>query len=152
MDIDNIFGLFGFDKNHGKKENKTIDELNSFKDSPQFKVGMFKKMIWNGRSFKDQIFNFLKKSDEFIELESDVGEAGDYMMYTRSYFWIQECNLDDEEWTDALDHYIDDEFITCIKLCIKYFEEIEEFEKCAFLKKIQNYTEKQDFLNKLKET
>ena len=43
MDIDNIFGLFGFDKNHGKKENKTIDELNSFKDSPQFKVGMFKK-------------------------------------------------------------------------------------------------------------
>ena len=83
MDIDNIFGLFGFDKNHGKKENKTIDELNSFKDSPQFKVGMFKKMIWNGRSFKDQIFNFLKKSDEFIELESDVGEAGDYMMYTR---------------------------------------------------------------------
>ena len=72
--------------------------------------------------------------------------------FTRSYFWIQECNLDNEEWTDALDHYIDDEFITCIKLCIKYFEEIEEFEKCAFLKKIQNYTEKQDFLNKLKET
>jgi len=152
MNIDNIFGLFGFEKNHDKNLDKTFDELNSFKDSPQFKVGMFKKMIWNGRSFKDQVLTFLKKSDEFIELEGDVGEAGDYMMYTRSYFWIQECDLKDEEWTDALDHYIDDEFITCIKLCIKYFEEIEEFEKCAFLKNIQNYTEKQDFLNKLKET
>ena len=152
MDVDSIFGLFGFEKNHDKNLNKTKEELNSFKESPQFKVGMFKKMIWNGKNFKNQILDFLKKAEEFTGLEGDVGEAGDYMMYTRSYFWIQECDLENEEWTDALDHYIDDEFITCIKLCIKYFEEIEEFEKCAFLKNIQNYTEKQNFLNKLKET
>lgn len=152
MDIDNIFGLFGFEKDHDKNTKKTLDKLDSFKESPQFKTGMFKKLIWNGRSFKDQVLKFIKKSEEFIELDGDVGEAGDYMMYTRSYFWIQECNLEDEEWQDAIEYYIDEEFIVCIKLCIKYFEEIEEFEKCAFLKKIQNYTEKQDFLNKLKET
>tara|TARA_R110000851_G_scaffold187705_3_gene337620 strand:- start:2868 stop:3326 length:459 start_codon:yes stop_codon:yes gene_type:complete len=151
MDVDSIFGLFGFEKNHDKNLNKTKEELNSFKESPQFKIGMFKKMIWNGRSFKDQVLKFLKKSEEFIELESDVGEAGDYMMYTRSYFWVQECNLEDEEWQDAIEYYIDEEFIVCIKLCIKYFEEIEEFEKCAFLKKIQTYTEKQNFLNQLKD-
>ena len=151
MNIDNIFGLFGFEKNHDKNLNKTKEEVNSFKESPQFKVGMFKKMIWNGRSFKDQVLKFLKKSEEFTELESDVGEAGDYMMYTRSYFWVQECNLKDEEWQDAIEYYIDEEFIVCIKLCIKYFEEIEEFEKCAFLKKIQTYTEKQNFLNQLKD-
>tara|TARA_R110002020_G_scaffold26793_5_gene86640 strand:- start:743 stop:1201 length:459 start_codon:yes stop_codon:yes gene_type:complete len=152
MDIDNVFGLFGFGKD--KNENKKIEtnHLDEFRDTPQFKVGMFKKMIWNGRYFKDQVLNFLKKADEFVELEGEVGEAGDYMMYTRSYFWIQECDLEKKEWTSALDYFLDDEFITCIKLCIKYFEEIEEYEKCAFLKKIQNYIEKQDFLNKLKET
>ena len=73
------------------------------------------------------------------------------MMYTRSYFWVQECNLEDEEWQDAIEYYIDEEFIVCIKLCIKYFEEIEEFEKCAFLKELQTYTEKQNFLNQLKD-
>lgn len=152
MDIDNVFGLFGFGKGKGQNRKPEIDYFEDFKDTPQFKVGMFKKMIWNGRSFKDQVLNFLKKADEFIELEGDIGEAGDYMMYTRSYFWIQECDLKKDEWTDALNHYLDDEFITCIKLCIKYFEEVEEYEKCAFLKNIQNYIEKQEILNKLKET
>lgn len=149
MDINSIFSLFGSNDKEDKEDKK---DLEAFKDSPLFKVGMFKKMIWNGKSFRDQVLDFLKKSDEFIELESNVGEAGDYMMHTRAYYWVQDCNLQDEEWKKALNHYIDDEFIVCFKLCIKYFEEIEEFEKCAFLKKIQTYIEKQEVLNKLKET
>jgi len=152
MDIENVFGLFGFGKDKNKNKKPETDYLTEFKDTPQFKVEMFYKMVWNGKSFKNQVLNFLKKSDEFIELEGEVGEAGDYMMYTRAYFWIQECNLEDKEWKDAIKYYTDDEFIVCIKLCIKYFEEVEEFEKCAFLKKIQIYIEKQEVLNKLKET
>jgi hypothetical protein len=72
-------------------------------------------------------------------------------MYTRAYYWIQECNLQDKEWEEALIYYHDKELINCLKLSIKYYEEIEEFEKCAFLKKIQNFLEKQDLLDKLKE-
>ena len=41
--------------------------------------------------------------------------------------------------------------VTSLKLCIKYFEEIEEFEKCAFLKRIQDYIEKTVLLEKLRE-
>jgi len=113
---------------------------------------MFKKMIWNGRVFRDQVLDFLKKAEIDMEIGNDLDEAGDYMMHTRAYYWIQDCNLQDKEWKKALNHYIDDEFVVCFKLCIKYFEEIEEFEKCAFLKKIQTYIEKQEILNKLKET
>ena len=152
MDIDNVFGLFGFGKDKNRNPKPEVDYLEEFRNTPQFKTGMFKKMIWNGKSFKDQVLNFLKKADEFIELEGDVEEAGDYMMYTRAYYWIQECNLQDEDWKNALIYYLDDEFITCIKLCIKYFEEIEEYEKCAFLKNIQTFLEKEEILNKLKET
>ena len=146
MNINNIFSLFG----SNDKEDK--EDLESFKDSSLFKVGMFKKMIWNGRVFRDQVLDFLKKAEIDMEIGNDLDEAGDYMMHTRAYYWIQDCNLQDKEWKKALNHYIDDEFVVCFKLCIKYFEEIEEFEKCAFLKKIQTYIEKQEILNKLKET
>jgi len=150
MDLDNVFGLFGFNKDDDKNSKKQEEELLEFKNSPKFKVGMFKKMIWNGLSFRDQVLKFLKKTDGFEMLDGNVREAGDFMMYTRSYFWLQECDLEEEEWQEALGFYVDDELIVCFKLIIKYFEEIEEFEKCAYLKKIQTFVEKQNVLNLIK--
>ncbi len=148
MDIDNIFGLFGFNKNY-KKEDQ--EELDLFKDTPLFKVGMFKKMIWNGLNFRKQIVQFFHKAEPEIGGKG-IEEAGDYMMYTRAFFWIEQCNLEDNDWQIALEHYSDDKLIVSLKLCIKYFEEIEEFEKCAFLKRIQDYIEKTVLLENLKET
>lgn len=149
MNIDNIFSLFGFEKN---SEDKIQNDLDSFKDTPIFKVGMFKKMIWNGINFRKQLLDFLKKTEAELDIvDEGLDEAGDYMMYTRAYFWIQECNLQNKEWEKALVNYIDEEFIMCFKLCIKYYEELEEFEKCAFLKKIQDYIEIKKELDPLKE-
>lgn len=148
MDIDNIFGLFGFNKNN---DNKDQEDLELFRNTPLFKTGMFKKMIFNGINFRSQIVKFFSKAEPDIEIDG-MEEAGDYMMYTRAYFWVEKCNLDDEEWQHALEHYSDDEMITSLKLCIKYFEEIEEFEKCALLKNIQDYIEKTVLLEKLRET
>ena len=150
MDVDNVFGLFGFgkDKNKSKKIENDIEE---FRNTPQFKVGMFYKMIWNGNNFRDQIFSFFGNSNLEKDFTLGLDEASDYMMYTRAYYWIQECNLQDKEWEEALIYYLDKEIINCLKLSIKYYEEIEEFEKCAFLKKIQTFLEKQELLQTLKE-
>ena len=150
MDVDNVFGLFGFgkDKNKSKKIENDIEE---FRNTPQFKVGMFYKMIWNGNNFRDQIFSFFGNSNLEKDFTLGLDEASDYIMYTRAYYWIQECNLQDKEWEEALIYYLDKELINCLKLSIKYYEEIEEFEKCAFLKKIQTFLEKQEFLKTLKE-
>ena len=149
MDVDNVFGLFGFgkDKNKSKKIENDIEE---FRNTPQFKVGMFYKMIWNGNNFRDQIFSFFGNSNLEKDFTLGLDEASDYMMYTRAYYWIQECNLQDKEWEEALIYYLDKELISCLKLSIKYYEEIEEFEKCAFLKKIQTFLEKQELLQTLK--
>ena len=87
MNINNIFSLFG----SNDKDDK--EDLDAFKDSPLFKVGMFKKMIWNGKGFRDQVLNFLKKADIDMEIGDDLDEAGDYMMHTRAYYWVQDCNL-----------------------------------------------------------
>ena len=154
MDVDNVFGLFGFgkDKNKSKKIENDVEE---FRNTPQFKVGMFYKMISNGIQFRGQLIKFFEKSTR-EELDLGIGEVGDYMMYTRAYYWIQECDIKKDEWKEALQHYLKQEgfenkeceknsFINCFILSIKYFEEIEEFEKCAIMKlRIQDLT---DILN-----
>ena len=120
MDVDNVFGLFGFgkDKNKSKKIENDIEE---FRNTPQFKVGMFYKMIWNGNNFRDQIFSFFGNSNLEKDFTLGLDEASDYMMYTRAYYWIQECNLQDKEWEEALIYYLDKELINCLKLgcCIE---------------------------------
>ena len=47
----------------------------------------------------------------------------------------------DEEWLNDLRRSSDDELLTALKLSIDFFEDEEEFERCAFLKKIQDFVE-----------
>lgn len=141
MDIDNIFDLFE-NENKGKGKGKNLDlPSESLKDTPYFKVGMFKKMIFNGSAFKKQILNFLSKSSEKLNLD-EVEEAGEFMVFTRAYFWLEECKVRSKSWKIALNDYTDDELLWALKMSINYFEGEEEYEKCAHLKKIQNLVEK----------
>ena len=137
MGLDSIFALFGFNEGDNKDLKKMKADLEVYKETPHFRVGMFVKMIMNGNVFKKQVVNFFSKSDPELDLKG-MDEAGEYMMYSRAYFWIQECKLRSKEWKLALENYSDEDFLCAVKLTIHYFESIEEFEKCALLKKIQD--------------
>jgi hypothetical protein len=150
MGLGGIFALFGFSDDEDL-DKKTKKDLNDFKQTPHFKVGMFTKMILNGVNFKKQVVGFFSKADKDLDL-AGVGEAGDFMMYNRAWFWISECSTRKKDWKEALIHNSTPEMVFCLKSIIKYFEEIEEYEKCAFLKKIQDFVEKEIFKASLKET
>jgi hypothetical protein len=140
MNIGNIFALFG--SNEGDKEDKKLKkDLEAFKETPHFKVGMFIKMVSQGMSFKHQLLNFFSNVHPKMDT-SDLGEAGDFMMYNRAWFWISECNLRKKDWKLALQDKASEDFIDCLEIVLRYFENIEEYEKCAFLKKIQDFIKK----------
>jgi hypothetical protein len=142
MSIEGIFAMFGFPEKGDRDEKKRIEEeLKDFKETPHFRLNMFFKLIKNGSSFKGQILKFFSKADPDLDVKG-IDEVGEYMMFTRAYFWIQECNLRKKDWKEALKHNNNEDFIYTIKLCIKYFEIKEEYEKCAILKKIQDFLEK----------
>lgn len=141
MGLDNIFALFGFSEGDGDKLKKMKVDLDIYKETPYFKVGMFIKMIINGNTFKKQVVNFFAKSDPELDMNG-MDEAGEYMMYSRAYFWVQECKLRNKEWKLALQNTSSENLLYAIKLSIHYFENTEEFEKCAHLKKIQDFVEK----------
>jgi hypothetical protein len=139
MSIKGIFGLFGLpdDDNVGDNYSSSMDV---FKETPHFKVGMFCKMIKNGKNFTKQLLGFFKTSNDPINL-SGVDEASEIMMYNRAFSWIQECDLNNDDWKLALHNHKEKGIIECLVGSIKYFESIEEYEICAFLKKLQNFTE-----------
>jgi len=141
MNLGGIFALFGF-SSEDDLDKKSKKDLESFKSTPYFKVGMFIKMISNGLNFKKQVIGFFSKADKSLDL-MNVDEAGDFMMSNRAWFWISECNLRKKDWKEALMSNSTSEMVFCLNNTIKYFEEIEEYEKCAFLKKIKDFVEKE---------
>jgi hypothetical protein len=141
MGLDSIFALFGFSEEDDKDLNKMKVDLEVYKETPHFRVGMFVKMIMNGNIFKKQVVKFFAKSDPELDMKG-MDEAGEYMMYNRAYFWIQECKIRNKEWKIALQNNSGENLLCAVKLSIHYFESTEEYEKCAHLKKIQDFIEK----------
>jgi hypothetical protein len=144
MDINRIFNLFnsgGGDfrspLNDGFDEDREFDE---FKTTPQYKIGMFEKMILNHNNISTTVTNLFKKSDEEFNL-LEVEEAGEYIAYFRAWDYIVECDLKDDCWKDSL-LLRDIEYLnTAVRLAIHYFEGYEEYEKCSLLKSIQLFLE-----------
>ena len=138
--IDNIFSLFGLPED-GEQSKSLKKDLEDFKESPYFKLGMFVKMVKNGLHFKRQIVSFFSKSEPELNTNS-LDDAGDFMMYNRAWFWISQCKIRSKIWKEALKEYNNEDLVMALKSSIQYFEELEEYERCAFLKKIQDFLEK----------
>jgi len=141
MSLNNIFTLFGFPDKDNEDRKKLEDELDVFKETPHFKLGMFHKLIMNGSLFSKQVIKFFAKADPGLDVKG-IDQAGEYMMFTRAWFWIEQVQIRKKEWKEALKQYASEEFAISIKLSINYFESTEEYEKCAHLKKIQDFVEK----------
>ena len=140
MDINHIFNLFGGDPKKYTDELPLSISIKDFEKTPSYKVGMFKKIILNQHVFQKKLINMFKtKDDEFgVEGMDDVGE---YIAHHRGWNYIQDCKIEEEIWKDNLLVQHDDHLETAIKLSISFFEEREEYEKCAFLMKIQKFLE-----------
>jgi len=142
MDINRIFNLFNNDDfiPHTKNDLEEMKKFDEFKNTPPYKVGMFEKMILNYSNVRKQVVSLFKKSNEEFNVK-DIEEAGEFMAYNRAWGWISECDLDDDCWKESLILRNGDYLTTAVKLAVHYFEGYEEYEKCAFLKKIETFLE-----------
>ena len=138
MDVNSIFNLF----NSGDK--KPTDPLPStinmadFEKTPTYKVGMFKKIILNQHVFQKKLINMFKTPQDDYGMEG-MEDVGEYIAHHRAWSHIKDCNIDEELWQGSLQIQHDDYLDTALNLSISFFEEREEYEKCAFLVKIQKY-------------
>ena len=120
---------------YGKKDEltKMEEEIDEWKDTPRYKMGMFVKLIINGTIFRKQLSNMFEGKNKI-----NIGDAGEFIMYNRAWYWIKDFSLKDEDWVDSVKPYEEEEIIRACELTISYFENIEEYEKCSLLLLIKN--------------
>ena len=140
MNINHIFNLFGGDPNKYTEESPSTINMEQFEKTPTFKVGMFKKIILNQHVFQKKLINMFKTPKDDFGMDG-MDEVGEYIAHNRAWKYIKNCNIKEELWQDSLKVQHDDHLETAIKLSISFFEELEEYEKCAFLIKIQKFLE-----------
>ena len=93
MDLNKFFSFFSPTSEDGDFHGS----LESFKESPIYKIKIFERLIINGLIFKKSIVNFFSKADEDLDV-SQIDLAGEFMMYNRAWFWISQLDWDDEQW------------------------------------------------------
>ena len=135
MNIDKIFNLFNGDEPESLREKaQQVDVLLDYKNHPLFWVGMFKKLVQNHQVFNDQLLKFFDKLDEGLDIV-DIDRAGEFVVFNRAYDYIQKVDPDNLVCQEALYRFADIHLKISLELSINYFQEVEEYEKCAHLKK-----------------
>jgi hypothetical protein len=144
IDPDKVFGLFGGKGGLDPKESNYVSPTSSPKidyDDPLTMLKMFKKMIMNYTSYNKGLTLMFKQVDPKLDVK-EIEKAGEAMLYERAYAYISKFKVKDKKSQEVLTSYMDGELEVAFKLTIKYFEEIEEYEKCALLKKIFDLSSK----------
>lgn len=135
--LDKIFDLFS--------ANEELDGINStiqidFTQTPIYWIGMYKKLVLNHINFNKKVLQFFKQSNQELDVE-DMKDAGEFVVYNRAWHYIQNVNIDNKEHIIALEKYSDEYLDTALKLGISFFEQHEQYERCALLKKILDKVE-----------
>ena len=132
MDVNKIFNLFD-DSGSGSLQPKSQDpsiSLEEYKNHPLFWVGMFKKLISNYHLFTMLAHNL----DEEVSSKY-TGEERQNYFYNRGWDFISKVNPEDKLCQEALFRYADKELEYIFILTLNHFQDLEEYEKCAHLKK-----------------
>ena len=139
IDKDKVFDLFSKEM---ENDNLSIDDL--MKD-PLSKIGMFVKLIQNHEIFHKKLNQFLSKENPDYDIEQ-TKNASMFTVYNRAWFYINQIDLTDKNHLDAVLDFKKEPFLSILEKVLQYFENIEEYEKCAKLltlkklkRNIQNY-------------
>ena len=117
MNLDKFYQTF-----HGKFEEYDLEEL---KKTPQYKFGMFTKIINNKEYFRKNIRKVLKE-----EGNENINEFEDFLVYNRAWYWIKDFDLNNPGIEGIYDY---DGALLALDSSIKYFEGLEDYEKCSYL-------------------
>jgi len=134
MDKNKIFGLF--DDSVGEDQTDQKNNLVVFNNSPYHKLGMFTKLIVNHFVFHTKLEKFLKKEEPSYNVES-TREASEFVVFNRAFNYLNQINPLDKEVTFAVLDFDSKILTRTLEQSIIYFEELEEYEKCAHIHKFQ---------------
>jgi hypothetical protein len=136
IDVNKIFDTFEEPADNGFPGTVYID----FKDHPAYWVGMFEKTILNYENYCVKLLQLFKTASPTLNLD-DVNDAGEYIVYNRAFEHIKDLDLTNKSHLDSLENRASKRLRNYLVKSIEYFITVEEYEKCAILKPIQDQVE-----------
>ena len=133
MDINNLFSFFL----EGDEEGEEIIITDDLTITPQYWLGMFKKLILNHINFNKKIVKFFTESNSELDVD-DIKEAGESIVYNKAWGYIIKIDCENASHVEAIEQYSDEFLNTTLNLGLSYFQGEEEYEKCAHLFKTLN--------------
>jgi hypothetical protein len=138
MDVNKIFDLF--DDKYNEDDKKIInDVLIDFTRLPEYNIRMFIKSFLNSEVLGKKMNKLLKNAN--ID-ESNITDISNHLIYNTAWKYLSELDLDQEYDILVIKNVKEQEFDMGLDKSMKYFEMMEEYEKCAFIYKIKNFREK----------
>lgn len=140
MDLDKFFKQFTGDSlpESASSQDDVVASYTDFYKNPIFKLGMFKKLVFNHGYFDNKmLLTLLNTASGGDKRESKkIKEFSEVMVYNRAYSQLEDINLEKEQ--NYIKQASDEELLTACKLTIKFFEKREEYEKCAKIKNLED--------------
>lgn len=135
MDLNSIFDAFD-----QPEDNQKIDEVNllmDFSEHPLYWIGGFNKIISNHLFFKKYTVKTFKDISPDSNLEM-LELAGEHLMFEKAWNYIKNLNINNPFHIDCLKIKSNETLLDSLGETLRFFENIEEYEKCILLKELQN--------------
>mgnify|MGYP001546093620 CR=1 FL=1 len=133
IDPEKIFGVF---EDSAASQEKAA--FMRFQDTQVFKLGMFKKIIWNQKTIEDKMDKFLEIIPNLAKNIEFDGDAGEFVTHTRAWAHLKDFDPSLPQAQDAANVFSDEYTTTACDLAMSFWEEREEYEKCAHIKKVKD--------------
>lgn len=136
MNKDKIFNLFDDSVKAQDQMEEQKKALAVFNNSPYHKLGMFTKLIVNHFVFHAKLEKFLKKEEPSYNVQS-TKKASEFVVFNRAFSYLNQINPLDKEVTFAVLDFDAKILNKTLESALIYFENLEEYEKCAHIYKFQ---------------
>lgn len=137
IDPNNVFGLFGDASGSSDSYKREPDKI-EISEHPLILVGMFTRMVLRGEEVNKDIMKFFQEIERKVTA-SEQEHFNKFMIYNRALSFLAQVNLDDPLHVEVLLDKTGEDFLQACNTTIKFFTEREEYEKCAFIKKFQDF-------------
>jgi hypothetical protein len=140
IDANRLFGLFDDGDIPEEVKADSLGLSKETKESPTWKINMFRKIISNHINFQEKVTSFFKEKNK--DWDDEIGkDHADLVVYNRGWYYIKDVDLNDKYYVYELIIQDPYELSYCLQLTLKYFENKEEYKKCAHIFKIINFLE-----------
>lgn len=125
-------------ENYGMSYTPSVRQIDE--NHPRYFIKMFQKLIINYTGYSDKIIDFFGQADPDLDI-GEVKRAGENMLYSRAYNYLINIDIQDEYHVRILFEEANSKLEEALQKTLFLFENEEEYEKCAILKRYL------DFLN-----